>query len=759
MLRPALAVLAGALALLPWAALPDPRLPLLVGLIALLLRRFAPAPCDVVALALLMFAWSDWRAAAALAERLPVTLEGLDLTVQGEVSGLPRRGADATRLDFRIDQTLDPDGAPLPWRGTARLSDYALDRDWPPGSRATLVVRLRRPRGALDPGSFDLEAHALAQRIAALGSVRRVLANDRTPRGVDALRFRFSRWLSGSGEEADRSARALLGALAVGDQGALAADDWDHFRLTGTAHLVAISGFHIGMVAVLGVLLVRLAYRGLPRLALAVPRRQAEAAAALTVALGYAGLAGWSLPVARTVAMIAVLALARLARRHVALVDSLAAALVVVLIGDPLAVLAPGFWLSFVGVGWLLFCFADRWREESLLAGYGRAQWVSSVGLAPIAAAWFNQMTWVGPAANLVAIPLISLLLAPLAIALFALWALLPTLAAWLLPVATGLARLVLGLQAAMATWPGAATVLAAPSAGVVMLALLGALVLLLPRAVPGRALGLLLFLPLFIPSLPRVPAGQLQVVVIDVGQGLAVLLRTASHALLFDTGPAFPGGLDLGESAVVPAAHALGVRHLDRLVLSHGDRDHAGGAAAVIAALSPARVQQGGGKSPYARCVAGERWRWDGVDFEFLHPPEHFPDRGNDSSCILRVAVGSHAVLLPGDASALIEARLLREQPGRLGADLLIAPHHGSRSASSEPFLDAVSPRLVAVSAGYRNRFNHPAPEVLAHYHDRGIDVVSTVEGGMTEISVTTDGVAVVGRWRRDHPRFWTER
>lgn len=759
MLRPALAILAGALALLPWAALPDPRLALLAALVARLLRRVAPAAMDLVALALLMFAWSDWRAAAVLADRLPAALEGLDLTVQGEVIGLPRRGPEATRIDFRIDAARGADGALLPWRGRARLSDFGRNGAWPPGSAVTLLVRLRRPRGTLDPGGFDLEAHALAQRIDALGSIRDVIATDATPRGIDALRYGFTQWLASGGDDGERSARGLVGALAVGDQGGLAADDWDRFRLTGTAHLVAISGFHIGMVAGLGVLLVRLVYRVLPRLGLALPRRQAEAAAAMAVAAGYAGLAGGSLPVARTVAMIGVLALSRLLRRHVALVDSLALALVVVLIGDPLAVLAPGFWLSFLGVAWLLFCFSDRWRDESLIAGYGRAQWVSSVGLAPVAATWFDQATWVGPAANLVAIPLISLALAPLAIALFALWALSPTLAAVLLPVATGLATLVLAMLGAMASWPGAATGLAAPSAGVVALALTGAFVLLLPRAVPGRTLGVLLFLPLFFPAIAPVPAGQLEVVVIDVGQGLAVLLRTSSHALLFDAGPSFAGGLDLGESAVVPATHALGVQRLDRLVLSHGDRDHAGGAASVIAALAPGSVVQGGGRSPYPRCIAGEHWSWDGVDFAFLHPPEHFPDLGNDTSCILRVAVGTHAVLLPGDASALIEARLLREQPAELRADLLVAAHHGSRSASSAAFLDAVAPRFVAVSAGYRNRFGHPADDVLARYRERGIAVVTTIAGGMTDFEVSSDGITRVAQWRRDHPRFWNER
>ncbi len=759
MLLPALAILAGALALLPCAVLPDPRLALLAALVALLLRRLLPAStAALVALALVMFAWGDWRVTAELGDRLPAALEGLDLTVHGEVLGLPRAGLESTRFDFRIDAARGPDGAPLPWRGSVRLSDFGNDPTWPPGSIADLVVRLRRPRGTLDPGSFDFEAHALAQRIAALGSVRRVIARDATPRGIDALRYGFSEWLTRDGADEERPARALLGALAIGDQGAIAADDWERFRVTGTAHLVAISGFHIGMVAGLGVLLMRRGYRVLTRVALVLPRRQAEAAAALAVALGYAGLAGWSLPVARTVTMIGVLALSRLLRRHVAVAESLALALAVVLLGDPLAVLAPGFWLSFLGVGWLLFCFSDRWREESALASYGRAQWVSSVGLAPVAAAWFNQATWVGPFANLVAIPLISLALAPLSIALFALWALSPTLASMLLPLATGLAKLVLALLAVMASWPLAATTLAAPSPAIVALALLGAFVLLLPRAVPGRALGLVLFLPLFFPATPPIPAGELQVAVIDVGQGLAVLLRTSTHALLYDTGPSFPGGLDFGEATVVPTARALGVARLDRLVLSHGDRDHAGGAASVIVALGPASTVQGGGKSPYPRCIAGERWTWDGVDFEFLHPPEHFPDLRNDTSCILRAAVGAHAVLLPGDASALIEARLLRERPQSLRADLLIAPHHGSRSASSAEFLDAVAPRYVAISAGYRNRFKHPADEVVARYRERGIVAVSTVEGGMTSFALSAEDVALRGQWRRDQPRFWTE-
>ncbi len=751
-----LGALAGAVAAQALSTLP-PQTVCLAAIAATALLAWRWPAVRLFVFAVLGFLWVAWRAGLALDARIPAELEGADIRVRATVVGLPSAGPRASRFDLLIRSAGDGSGL-VPLHGRVRVGSYENIAVPAPGSEIDAVVRLRRPRGTQNPGGFDFERFALERGYVATGYVRAIEASEPAPAwSIDAWRGRISQRIAQLPERA--TTLGILRALAVGDQSAIPQPTWDTLRITGTAHLIAISGFHIGLVAGFGALLARLPYRLWPGLALRVPRRHAEAAFALATAAAYSLLAGMSLPVLRTLLMIAVVLAAALARRAVASAHSLALALGAVLLADPLALLGPGFWLSFAGVAWLVFCLGGRARAPIALQ-FGQAQVAMSVGLLPLCVWFFQQGSLVGPVANAVAVPVVSLVVVPLLL-----------LGLALLPASTWLGMLLLKLLAALADallsmldWLAAqhwaAVAISQPAIWALVLALLGAAILLLPRGVPGRALGLALLLPMLLPRLDLPDTGAFDLTVLDVGQGLSVLVRTANHTLLYDTGPAPPGGLDSGEATVVPALTALGVRRLDTLVVSHGDNDHAGGESSVRRALRPVRVFASTGDVAGDACVAGHNWSHDGVRFEFLHPPPDFPDLGNQSSCVLRISARATAALLPGDIDALVETRLVAAEDSSLRSALVVAPHHGSRSSSSAAFVAATAPLAVAVSAAYRSRFGHPAADVVQRWRDAGAAISDTATGGALRWRLHADG-SMQGpiAWRTVRRRYWHER
>ncbi|MEO6066072.1 MAG: DNA internalization-related competence protein ComEC/Rec2, partial [Lysobacterales bacterium] len=577
-------------------------------------------------------AWLALRGGFAFDAQLPAEASGKDYAVVGRVTGLPRVEPQRTVFDFTVDR------GQMPVDGLVRLAWYRPEARIEAGARLRVNVRLRRPRGTRNPGGFDYEAHALQRGLRAQGyllAIPQPLVSD--PRGaLDRVRERFAQRISR--EVPDARSANLLRTLIVGDQGALAPVDWDTLRRTGTTHLVAISGFHIGIVAGIAALGMGGVWRAFPRLALRVPRRIAMSVAAIAAATGYGLLAGISLPVLRTLLMIATVALAGASRRNAGVTQSLALAAAVVLLIDPLGLLAAGFWLSFAGVAWLIFCLQGRTRVRPLWLDFTHAQGVMALALLPLSIWFFQQASLTGAWINLLAIPWISLVTVPLGLLALALDSLGVDGMLWtgVLDLAAGSAALFWRLLDASADWPGGQWYLPRPSLLTLLLALVGAILVLLPRGVGGRIAGVLLLLPLVAPRSQAPPVGSVALTLIDVGQGQATVLRTHRHTLVIDTGPKFDSGLDMGAAAVVPTLRALGVGALDALVISHGDMDHDGGTDSVLAAHAPLRLLRSSpplNDSPHrnwVRCRSGQRWRWDGVDIEVLHPPRWFPDLGN---------------------------------------------------------------------------------------------------------------------------------
>lgn len=712
-------------------------------------RRLAGAVLAGFGIAGLHAAWN-------LGAQLPSAWEGRDALVTGRVVELPVVEPRRTRFLLRVD---DGFSQPAPLRGRLlRLSWYdddpAARAAVQAGSRWRFQARLRAPRGLRNPGAADGEMHAMARGIAANGYVRNPELARRLspPAGIDAWREAMSARI---GASVARPSSRFVRALALGDTRGLDERDWELLRADGLTHLVAISGFHVGLVAGVFALLASGLWRVSAPLGRWLPRPQAAAVAGLAGAAAYAAVAGFALPTVRTATMIAIVVTARCWRRPFRISGALALATIAVLLVDPLAVLGAGFWLSFLGVAWLLWCLPRAGRRP--LRDFVDAQGVVTVGLLPLTVFLFGQASLAGPLANLVAVPWWSLMVVPLALLGTGLEAIHAGSGSW----AWLLAARAFDLSWPLFEWLGSTTLavwwLPEPAWFALPLALAGAFWLLLPRDTPGKPLALLLWLALLWPDRALPSKGGFDLTVIDVGQGLSVLVRTAGHALLYDMGPAVRDGFDAGERAVVPALRARGIATLDRAIVSHGDNDHAGGWDAVRRQFAAASVlaPEGSPTPKTDRCVAGDAWTWDGVRFRVLHPTQHFPYLGNESSCVLRIEGRHGSALLTGDIGEVVERALVRREGPALRSDVVLVAHHGSDGSSDRGFVQAVGARAALVSAGAGNRFGHPKAGVVERWCDAGAEVVSTAGSGAITVRVAGPGFAPERR-RIAKRRLW---
>ncbi len=761
------------------------------------LRRVATGVAGllvVTAAAALALGLAGWRAAERLASVLPAAREGTDLVVTGTVATLPQRGSQGVRFRFDVE-TVDgarpaagfPDQLALGWYTNVHedAAGLAPQADLRAGERWRLTVRLRRPHGNVNPHGFDHELLLFEQGVRATGYVRESPPPLRLAEaaGYPMQRLRQKVRDAIDTHVADRRAAGVLAALSIGDQGAIDREDWELFRTTGIAHLVSISGLHVTMFAWLAAAAIGAGWRRFPRAMLTCPAPTVARWGGVAAATAYAAFSGWGVPSQRTVWMLATVALlCSLGVRWPWWAILLAAAVVVTAI-DPWAMTQAGFWLSFAAVGLLMASSPvtsaaaieppmprdatwprralAAWRRVAAHAGAGvRTQVVATIGLAPLTLVVFQQVSLVGFVANLVAIPVVTLLVTPLAL----LGVLAPPL--WWLgqQVVQALVRFLGWLAAAPeAVWFASAAPLWARVMGLV-----GALLVVAPLPWRARALALVLMLPLVAPPRTLPEEGRYEVVAVDVGQGTAVIVRTRHHVLLFDAGPLYSRESDAGQRVLVPLLRARGDAAIDMLVLSHRDSDHVGGAAAVLRTLPVRRVlaslerdhpllQQAGARA--APCVAGERWVWDGVAFEVLHPPAPAFDpvaKANTVSCVLRVSAPGRRVLLTGDVERGQEQALV-DRYGRAGlaSDVLVVPHHGSRTSSSAAFLEAVAPAMAIAQAGYRNRFGHPAPDVVARYAERGIGLRTSPACGAW-IWPSDEPLAGAVCWRDVSRRYW---
>ncbi len=737
--------------------------PAILGLLALVLAGLwlHRLPRALAAL-VLGFCWAHLWVCSVLCHPLSDELAQQDLTIVGRIASLPDETAERTRFLFQVERMLH-EGSPVDVTGRVRLSWYEDALPLRAGERWRFSARLKPPHGFMNPGGFDYERWLFRQQVKATGYVRAKPPPRRLE--TDPGAFWLDRWRQVLRERLRQAlpqgvGAALVPALVIGDRGGLTPTQWGVFSRTGTSHLMAISGLHVGLVAGALFLLARRAWALIPGLALRVAAPRAGAFAALVAALGYAALAGFAVSTQRALVMLAVVLIAVVVGRTLRPGSALMVALAAVLLVDPAAVLDYGFWLSFGAVAVLFYALGRRLGPPGWVARWGAAQWSIALGLLPLLIAFFGQASLIAPLVNLLAVPLFGLLLPLILLATLTF-----LISGWVWPLLA--VDWLLTQSYALLAWaselPWATLMLGWRPGWVWLMAGLGTLLLLAPRAVPGRWLGAVLLLPLWLVRPPAPAFGELQVTLLDVGQGLAGVLRTQGHTLIYDAGPRFRSGFNTGEAVVAPYLRHQGIGAIDLLMVSHADQDHAGGVDGLLARVKARRILTGepealahAGAEP---CRRGQEWRWDGVDFAVLHPTDG-AESGNDSSCVLRVSVGETAVLWPGDVEASVEHELLQRDPQGLEAKILVAGHHGSASSTTVPFLQAVSPQLVLFSMGWKNRFGFPAPVVRERVAAMEAASLDTASAGAIELHIGADGeLGSVRVFRRSANRLWRHR
>jgi len=813
------------------------------------------------------FFYAAFFAQQRLEESLPTDWEGKDIEIIGVVADLPRQHERGLRLTFDVEQVLTPQASVPPHILLSTYDEFPkrnAAEDTPPENNSAprnlmlhagelwqLTVRLKQPHGTSNPHNFDFESWMLERNLRAQGYVHRKGKNIRLDALVKSPRYfiQYTRekiratFIQTLG---DAPYAGVLIALAIGDQASIPPAQWQLFTDTGVNHLMSISGLHITMLAGLAFALSYALWRRSTRLTLALPARKAAATIGLLVAVGYALLAGFGVPAQRTVYMLAAITALLWLSRSSSPSQLLSAALLTVLLLDPWAVLAAGFWLSFGAVALIFYvtahrvgytknqhalsfisrlwvripflnkncsCFdsrkqlsQERETEERRdadstfeygkarltkvtarvvgalapynhgvppagtklsaqlqtgirgLLTYARIQWAMSIGLIPPLLAMFQQVSIASPIANAFAIPLVSLVVVPLTL----LGALLPF--EWPLWWAHEMMSLcVIGLS----NLPAGVWVQHAPPAWTILVGMLGVLWLLLPRGFPARWWGFIALLPMFLIAPTALPEGTLRLIIFDVGQGLAVAAQTRNHALLYDTGPDFNSDANSGNRILIPALQGMGITQLDGLMLTHNDSDHTGGARSILQTLPTAWLSSSLAADhellPLANrhqpCIAGQHWNWDGVTFEILHPqPADYSAikiSDNNLSCVLKISTGQHSILLSADIERAAEQKLLAQSAQKLSSTLLVVPHHGSKTSSTEAFVAAVHPQYAVITAGYRNRFGHPKAEVVERYKMGGSEILRSDVEGAIEVEMNAQEFNLA-RYRKTNARYW---
>ncbi len=741
----------------------------LVALLPVALGLFVVHPGFRLVTGFLMgYLWTLLFAQLYLQAVLPEALAGQDFIVEGVVQGIPEHSRDSLRFEFLIRNY--PDNLAAPAARRLRLSWYYPERQLNSGDRLRLEVRLKPPHGMQNPGGFDYEKWLFLRGIHATGYVRKSESTNLLAAGkfsIDRLRQALQQQIRAIDEP---RFQGLIQALTIGARSDISPQQWQRLIDTGTSHLMAISGLHIGLVAGMVFFLVRklspaaLAARG--------SLQQVAALASLLVAGFYALMAGFSVPTQRAFVMLLVILLALFFRRPAFSLNTLALALLAVLLINPLAPLSAGFWLSFLAVLIIHMLVTGRQpTADTRLARWlqgGRLQWAIALAMLPLTLILFQQASLVSPLANLLVIPLVGLLVVPMALLASVAGMISAEWSVWLFSQVSWMLQGVMWILDNLSAWPFASHYIPGTNVICALLALIGSLLLLMPRGFPLRYAGAVMLLPLLLYQPQRPAPGEVWMTVLDVGQGLSVLLQTAEHDLLYDAGDKSSARFDMGERVVVPFLRYRGIETLDRMIVSHADRDHAGGAAAVISRLpvrqlmgDVSRVQPLAEWLAFQPCQRGQGWHWDGVEFRVLHPDRDYSKTNNDS-CVLQLRGEGYSLLLPGDIEARVERLLLARDGEALAADVLLLAHHGSNTSSTHAWLQRVKPSLAIVSAGYKNRFRHPAAKVRKRLHAMQLPALNTASSGAIEIRLSPrqgNVVTEITSWRKVAVHYWNHR
>jgi competence protein ComEC len=788
MILRALAFVGGDLVLQQFSQLPPYSALLILSVLAVIMARLRYWHCLFF---IIGFLWASGFGYCQLDNHLSSELEGKPITVTGEIANLPDQDEKQKRANFEF----------LVEKPTEKLPKI-LKLTWyePPenihlhaGERWTFTVKLKRPHANFNLGGSDYESWLFMQNIGATGTVYAKTPPIRQAEAeffnfqsclkfqsclnINYLRQKISDKFTSRYQNKQSTSRfkqrsqkkynpillsiALLKALTIGDDNGLSSKNWDTFRITGVTHLIVISGSHIALVAGLVYWLTIKLWTRLGILRFSPPR--IAALASLVTAIGYASLAGYVIPTKRAVIMLGMVAIASFYQRQFSHLQSFAIALLAMLIYSPTMLLSIGFWLSFLAVALILYRVAGRLKSPPNWLNGVDIQLTVSLGLSPLLLFFFQQTSLISPLVNFIAVPIVELIVVPLALIQIAAMWIFPWLADKIFVVLDFILQSLMQFFEFAKTLPNASIDSPQPSFFTLVLSCLGLLWLFAPRGIPARWLGLILNLPLLFPILPKLNYGEAIVTVLDVGQGLSVAVQTQNHWLLYDTGAAFPHHSgDMGKNVVLPFFRYQGVKKLDTLLISHSDNDHIGGAKSVLENVKVEQILTSVPEkfTPYQEimaCQTGQNWTWDNVVFTILSPAKTF-EGDNNNSCVLKVETANGAVLLTGDIEATAENWLVENAGEQLRANVLVAPHHGSKTSSTWAFLNAVKPETVLIPAGYRNQFHHPSKDIWARYQSLNAKIFTSANDGALTVQLKSDGVKV-DSLRETNGKYWNFR
>lgn len=752
MLSSALAFLAGDLIVQAFSQLPSLKLIVFLSIVPVLMclrmKRY------ILLAFLLGFTYTAWYAHSILSWTLPSDLEGKSHLVTGYIASIPVSDHMQTHFLFELKNT----------KTLIRLSTRNPMQSIHVGDQWQWQVRLKRIHGTQNAGAFDYEAWALQKGLRATGSV--VTSNENKFLShhwyhFPIAQFRERLLIKMQQHLPDAAGSQWLIALVIGERIGIKPDDWQVLRNTGTNHLMAIAGLHIGMIAGFAHTITSFIWRLIPRLALILPAQLAGGCAALFTAILYSMLAGFSIPTQRASIMLTVFIAALLLRRNINAWNAWSLAMLLVLVLNPLSVLTESFCLSFATIALIIYGMSGRLAPSGWWWKWGRVQWVIGLGLIPITLALFQECSLVSFFANCVAIPWLGIFILPFCFLSGIFLFLCEPLGAFLLFLAS---KSLAGLWYVL-TWFShfhfASFQQAMPNMGIFLLTFFAFVLLLVPAGMPGRWLGMLWLLPFVLYQYPKPEKENYWLTLLDVGQGLSVVVQTKNHVLVYDAGPKFNENFDMGASVVVPYLRTIGAKKLDMLVVSHGDNDHIGGSSAIINSLPVTMIKTSVPEKIINHsadlCLAGTAWEWDGVKFDFIYPTMNELHLGNDSSCVLRVSNNIHTVLLTGDIEKFAEKQMLQNVPQYLPANILVAPHHGSKTSGVEQFINVVHPAYVLYATGYRNRYHFPHASVVRAYTEMKAQQFSTADFG--EIQFKLDKNKVIASpllYRAEKQRYW---
>jgi competence protein ComEC len=710
---------------------------------------------------LLGFIWSYGAAKQRLIWELPKEIEGKTVLIKGHIASIPAVDKYQAGFLFMLNEL---DNKPV--KRIVKLSWRYPSAKLKVGDEWGLSVRLKRIHGLMNPGGFDYEAWAFEEGIRAHGYVLKGAQNNLIQHHF--YRYPLGRIRQHLKEKIEKNITVSetspwIVALAVGERQNIARSSWDVLRNTGTNHLMAIAGLHIGFMSGFIFTLVAWLWRQFPRLTLRFPAVHAGAVAALIMALIYSALAGFSIPTQRACIMLALFLIVVLLRRKAISWQAWSIALMLVMLMNPFSVLSDSLWLSFGSVALIIYGVSGRINPKGLWWKWGRIQWVVAIGLLPLSVWLFQQFSLVSFIANSIAIPWVGFIIVPLTLAgcfccLFSV-----KVGAWFLVFADKNLSVLWKVLTYLSHLSWAAWYQTVPQHWMIVCACAGIIILLLPRGFPGRWYGIIFILPLVSYRAPAPEVGQAWFTLLDVGQGLSAVVETQHHVLVFDAGPRLSENYDMGSNVVVPFLRTLSIKNVDMLVISHGDNDHIGGADSIMRSF-PVRVVKTSvpesfksGVADY--CLRQESWVWDKVIFQFLYPSPDQLGFDNDSSCVLKVSSGNKSILLTGDIEKSAEKYLVQYEKNNLHADILVAPHHGSKTSADANFISLVNPTYVLFPVGYRNRYHFPNKQVVERYRKLGIAMYGSVEGGAIQFILSPDkALSLPSQYRLLRIRYWNE-